>query len=121
MEINIMITQTRGPKVRGYYSLMRQGFSTSCRKWEIGERIFLEQRTLCFLSIHTRDPFAASCHGSLSSCLSPIPIIHHPPMVNRNPQPAIDYARCLVSSQVSSGENHRNTLGISESTLKRTL
>ena len=26
MEINILITQTRGPKVHGDYSLMRQGF-----------------------------------------------------------------------------------------------
>ena len=35
MEINIMITQSRGPKVRGDNSLMRQGFSMSCRSGKL--------------------------------------------------------------------------------------
>ena len=90
MEINIMITPTRGLKVHGDYSL---------------------------------HPLAISFHRSLARYLSFTNTSHPSSIYGGGLKPAARFWLCKLlrfkSSQVSIGENHKNTWGISKSTFRK--
>lgn len=121
MEINIMITQTRVS--------WRLQFNVARLFWVAGSGKLVTEyfRTTGFefFANHTRHPLAISCHRSLARYLSFNNTSHPSMVVAQNPKPAARFWLCKLlrfkSSQVSSGENHKNTWGISKSTFRKNI